>query len=64
MTACDRACQSQCDDCHTLDNCVPADRVYGDLTLCGECRKKYPMQQPWRIDPESGEYIDLTGAGK
>lgn len=44
---CDSQCQSQCDDCHDLHNCVPADRIYGDLTLCQDCRRKYPLQQPW-----------------
>lgn len=57
MTACDGTCRSQCDDCHDMDNCVPAQTVYGDLTLCLTCRQKYPLQQPWRIDPESGEPV-------
>lgn len=57
MAKCDRQCQSQCDNCHTLDNCVQATHQYGDLILCKDCRKKYPVAQPWRIDPESGEAI-------
>lgn len=64
MSACDRQCQSQCDDCHDLDNCVPATRQYGDLLLCGSCRAKYPAHQPWRMDPETGEYIDLVPFGE
>jgi len=56
---CNNQCQSQCDDCHDLDNCVEATRQYGDLILCETCRAKYPAQQPWRIDPETGEHIDL-----
>ena len=64
MPECDRKCQSQCDGCHTLDNCVPATSQYGDLILCADCRKKYPVRQPWRIDPETGEYIDNVDTGK
>lgn len=63
MSACDRICESQCDDCHDLDNCVPATTQYGDLILCNECRAKYPAWQPWRIDPETGEYIDRVAPG-
>lgn len=59
VTACNRQCDSQCDGCHTLDNCVEATQQYGDLILCEVCRQKYPAQQPWRLDPETGEYIDL-----
>ncbi len=63
MSACDGTCESQCDGCHDLDNCVPATRQYGDLILCETCRAKYPAQQPWRIDPETGEYIDRMVPG-
>lgn len=27
------------------------------------CRAKYPAQQPWRLDPETGEYIDQVAPG-
>lgn len=40
--ACDRLCQSQCDGCHDLDNCVAGDYQYGDLLLCMNCRLNYP----------------------
>ena len=63
MSACDRQCNSQCDNCHTLDNCVEATRQYGDLLLCQSCREKYPVRQPWRLDPETGEYIDNYTVG-
>lgn len=63
MSACDRTCESQCDGCHDLDNCVPATTQYGDLILCTACRAKYPAWQPWRIDPETGEYIDIYPPG-
>lgn len=56
---CDRQCDSQCDGCHDLDNCVPATSQYGDLILCESCRATYPLQQPWRIDPETGEPINV-----
>jgi|688.fasta_scaffold199723_5 hypothetical protein len=36
---------------------------YGDLLLCWTCREAFPVLQPWRIDPESGEAID-TRTGK
>lgn len=55
---CNGQCDSQCDNCHDLDNCVPGDCMYGDLLLCKDCRSKYPSHQPWRIDPETGDYID------
>ena len=64
MPECDGKCQSQCDGCHDLNNCVPATSQYGDLILCADCRKKYPVRQPWRIDPETGEYIDNVDTGK
>lgn len=57
MAKCIGNCQSQCDNCHTLDNCVEATRQFGDLLLCKDCRENYPAMQPWRIDPESGEYV-------
>lgn len=57
MAKCDRQCNSQCDNCHTLDNCVPGTHRYGDLLLCSDCRDKYPAKQPWKIDPESGEAV-------
>lgn len=35
---------------------------YGDMLLCPNCRDRHPKVQPWRVDPESGEYVDaLTG---
>jgi len=58
MTNCDRQCDSQCDGCHDLDNCVAGDYRYGDLLLCMACRLNYPSHQPWRIDPETGDYIE------
>ena len=57
---CDRQCESQCDNCHDLDNCVAGPYLYGDLMLCMDCRAKYPSHQPWRLDPESGEAIDCN----
>lgn len=64
MTACTNQCNSQCDGCHDLDNCTPGQWRYGDLLLCENCRNKYPTRQPWRIDPETGEYIDNINALK
>lgn len=32
-------CRSQCDGCHSLNNCVGADRRHGDLLLCGHCKE-------------------------
>lgn len=56
-------CTSQCDGCHDIDNCVEATRQFGDLLLCKSCRSTYPATPPWRVDPESGEYVDaVTGA--
>lgn len=37
MTTCTRNCDSQCDDCHTLNNCVPSVTRVGDLLLCASC---------------------------
>lgn len=34
------ACQSQCDMCHTQENCVPATLRYEDLTLCVDCYRE------------------------
>lgn len=61
VTPCAGTCASQCDDCHDLTNCVGAVVIYGELTLCAECRKKYPAQQPWHIDPETGEHVAHPG---
>lgn len=60
---CRGQCRGQgCEECHDIDNCVPATRRYGDLLLCNDCRDHHPVMQPWRIDPETGEYVDmLTG---
>ena len=55
----DRAGMGPCEKCHTAE----ADRQYGDLLVCGTCRASFPAVQPWRICPESGEYID-TRTGK
>lgn len=33
-------CQSQCDDCHDLNNCVEAVTRIGDLLLCTPCRER------------------------
>lgn len=55
---CDRKCSSQCDRCHDLDHCTPGTQQWGDLLLCDLCRQQYPIRQPWRIDPETGDYID------
>lgn len=30
-------CDSQCDDCHTHENCVPGTRLFGELLLCDTC---------------------------
>ena len=38
-------------------------RQFGDLLVCGTCRASFPVLQPWRICPESGEYLD-TRTGK
>ena len=48
-----------CEKCHRNE----ADRQYGDLLVCGTCRAEFPVLQPWRICPESGEYLD-TRTGK
>lgn len=67
QTVAARICRGQCahqgcEECHDIDNCVVATTRYGDLLLCWECRDKHPVLQPWRVDPESGEYVDtLTG---
>ena len=59
---CQGRCRSQCDECHDIDNCVEGTERYGDLLLCQQCRGKHPKVQPWRICPETGEYIDaVTG---
>lgn len=34
------SCNSQCDRCHTLENCVPATRRFDDLILCGDCYRE------------------------
>lgn len=47
-----------CEECHDIDNCVAGTERYGDLLLCSDCRAKHPKMQPWRIDPETGEYVD------
>lgn len=63
----DRICRGQCrnqgcEECHDIDNCVEGTVRYGDLLLCQGCRGKYPKVQPWRVCPETGEYIDaVTG---
>ena len=49
----------QCEKCHRAH----ADRQFGDLLVCGTCRASFPVLQPWRICPESGEYLD-TRTGK
>jgi hypothetical protein len=47
-----------CERCHV----AKAETRYGDLLVCWECRETFPKFQPWRICPESGEYLDtLTG---
>lgn len=48
-----------CEKC----NREQADRQFGDLLVCGTCRASFPVLQPWRICPESGEYLD-TRTGK
>ena len=48
-----------CEQCHGH----PANRQFGDLLVCSDCRAKFPVLQPWRIDPESDKYID-TRTGK
>jgi len=32
-------CNTQCDNCHDIDNCVQATRRLGDLLLCEDCYK-------------------------
>lgn len=67
QTVAARICRGQCrhqgcEECHDIDNCVVATTRYGDLLLCSDCREHHPVVQPWRVDPESGEYVDtLTG---
>lgn len=34
---CTGNCNSQCDNCHDLDNCVEAVSRRGDLILCARC---------------------------
>ena len=36
-THCTGRCPSQCDGCHSLENCVPAAVRHGDLLLCPGC---------------------------
>lgn len=36
-TPCSRRCRTQCDECHTLENCVPATLRLDDLLLCAPC---------------------------
>ena len=55
----DRAGMGSCEKCHREQ----ADRQYGDLLVCGTCRASLPALQPWRVCPESGEYLD-TRTGK
>ena len=55
----DRAGMGPCEKCHIVE----AETRYGDLLVCGICRKSFPVLQPWRICPESGEYLD-TRTGK
>lgn len=36
-TRCTGRCTSQCDGCHSAENCVPASVRHGDLLLCAPC---------------------------
>lgn len=38
MKRCLGECSSQCDACHSLENCVEASRRYGELIVCEPCR--------------------------
>lgn len=59
---CRGKCQSQCEDCHDIDNCVEASTRFDGLLLCRRCRSNYPAVPTWHVDPESGEFVDtLTG---
>jgi len=55
----DRAGMGPCEKCHTVE----AETRFGDLLVCGTCRASFPVLQPWRVCPESGEYLD-TRTGK
>jgi hypothetical protein len=55
----DRAGMGPCEKCHTVE----AQTRFGDLLVCWTCRSGFPALQPWRICPESGEYLD-TRTGK
>jgi hypothetical protein len=55
----DRAGMGPCEKCHTVE----AETRFGDLLVCGTCRASFPVLQPWRVCPESGEYLD-TKTGK
>ena len=59
---CRGRCQSQCDECHDIDNCVEATTRYADLLLCRGCRVNHPAVEPWTVCPETGEFVNaLTG---
>lgn len=53
--AIDGAYVQMCEKCHDH----PASRQFGDLLVCSDCRASFPVLQPWRVDPESGEYVDV-----
>ncbi len=55
----DSAGMGPCEKCHTVE----AETRFGDLLVCGTCRASFPVLQPWRICPESGEALD-TRTGK
>lgn len=57
---CRGKCRTQCDECHDIDNCVPATTQYADLLLCKGCRSNHPAVAPWGVDPATGEFVSLT----
>lgn len=48
----EHTCDSQCDGCHTWENCVEADTIVGDLLLCHACKAVEVWNYPY--DAETG----------
>lgn len=57
---CRGKCRTQCDECHDIDNCVPATTSYANLLLCKGCRANHPAVSPWDVDPITGEFVSIT----